>query len=70
VSHHPGRSSKEASHHFLDVASTPPHEEGNTSTEQFGNNPGPRRGISRNLSRSNPHPALHATLSRRERIWS
>jgi hypothetical protein len=29
VSDHPGRSSKEASRHFLNVASTPPHEEGN-----------------------------------------
>jgi hypothetical protein len=28
-SHHPGRSSKEASRLFLIVAATPPHEEGN-----------------------------------------
>jgi hypothetical protein len=31
VSDHPGRSSKEASRHFLNVASTPPHEEGITA---------------------------------------
>src|SRR5262249_54355541 len=29
VNDHPGRSDKEASRHFLNVASTPPHEEGN-----------------------------------------
>src|SRR5262249_56343001 len=35
VSDHPGRSSKEASRHFLDVAFTPPHEEGNRRPKIF-----------------------------------
>jgi hypothetical protein len=39
VNDHPVRSNKEASRHFLDVASTPPHEEGNfhslNHTRQF-----------------------------------
>jgi len=36
VSDHPVRSIKVASQHFLDVASTPPHEEGNkTFARQF-----------------------------------
>ena len=33
-SDHPGRSRKEASQHFLDVAATPPHEEGTTQARQ------------------------------------
>src|SRR5262249_40790142 len=35
VSDHPVRSNKEASQHFLHVASTPPHEEGTTVAQEI-----------------------------------
>jgi hypothetical protein len=34
VSDHPVRSNREASRHFLNVASTPPHEDGNTLAQK------------------------------------
>ena len=38
VSDHPVRSNKEASQHFLYVASTPPHEEGTTLAQKIFSN--------------------------------